>query len=343
MSKKSVINLGLVFASVVLSLTIVEVALRAVGFKYDYSIKLVQVGEEWRDYHMYEDQMFEPDPLLLWKPRPSTNYWVPFNSKGYRGKEFDDDKDAHERRVLAIGDSNTLGSEFSWPGFLQETLDQGCPDTRWTVINAGVYGYTSFQGVIRFQEALKYHPDIVIASFGWNDAVETANKPDRFYGQEATRFMSIKRFLSTYFRTYHLLRAAIGMLSAEGADPNGGRYQARVPLEDYRANLEKIISISRQNHIMPILLTRPNNVGDVSHEVGQRRWRKDLDGYNDIIHQVGTRNQVPVLDVYAMFQGKGDAFIDDTHLKGPGLRTTAEKLTEIIQQESSPRSCPESN
>ena len=48
--------------------------------------------------------------------------------------------------------------------------DLGPGPGRFRVANAGVYGYSSFQGLRRFHELLRYHPDVVTWSFGANDA-----------------------------------------------------------------------------------------------------------------------------------------------------------------------------
>jgi len=95
-----------------------------------------------------------------------------FNSQGFRGKELGG-KQHGEFRIFTIGDSNTLGwggSEDApnWPVHLEDLLQES--NNRFTVINAGVWGYTSFQGMRRFKEVLGYDPDMVIISFGSNDA-----------------------------------------------------------------------------------------------------------------------------------------------------------------------------
>jgi lysophospholipase L1-like esterase len=54
-----------------------------------------------------------------------------------------------------------------WPGYLGEIL--GASGDR-TVVNAGVYGYTSFQGLRRLKQCLDQQPDLVLISFRINDA-----------------------------------------------------------------------------------------------------------------------------------------------------------------------------
>ena len=73
-------------------------------------------------------------------------------------------------RIVALGDSNTSGWDVdegaNWPAQLQALFSRD--GRRAEVVNAGVWGYTSFQGRRRFDEILPFHPDIVLVSFGAN-------------------------------------------------------------------------------------------------------------------------------------------------------------------------------
>jgi acyl-CoA thioesterase-1 len=75
--------------------------------------------------------------------------------------------------IVAFGDSLTAGFGAepgnSYPDFLQKDLDHaGLP---WHVINAGVSGETTTDGVNRLGEVLAYKPKIVIVEFGGNDGL----------------------------------------------------------------------------------------------------------------------------------------------------------------------------
>ena len=79
-------------------------------------------------------------------------------------------KSTDEFRILTVGDSNTLGwhNGASWPASLGRLLEADRPGV--TVVNAGVWGYSLLQGVARLREALFLSPDLVLISFGSNDA-----------------------------------------------------------------------------------------------------------------------------------------------------------------------------
>ncbi len=75
--------------------------------------------------------------------------------------------------IVAFGDSLTAGygtSEgHSYPDYLQQELD--ARGYRYRVVNAGISGNTSKDGVARLPEIVALHPVIVIAEFGGNDGL----------------------------------------------------------------------------------------------------------------------------------------------------------------------------
>jgi len=79
----------------------------------------------------------------------------------------------HRPAIVAFGDSLTAGfgaePGHSYPDYLQRDLDQaGLP---WRVINQGVSGDTTTDGVNRLGEVLDSKPRIVIVEFGGNDGL----------------------------------------------------------------------------------------------------------------------------------------------------------------------------
>jgi acyl-CoA thioesterase-1 len=75
--------------------------------------------------------------------------------------------------IVAFGDSLTAGfgaeTGNSYPDFLQKELDRR--GLHWRVVNAGVSGDTTTDGVNRVGEVLAYKPSIVILEFGGNDGL----------------------------------------------------------------------------------------------------------------------------------------------------------------------------
>jgi acyl-CoA thioesterase I len=75
--------------------------------------------------------------------------------------------------IVAFGDSLTAGfgadAGKSFPDFLQKDLDQA--GLSWRVVNTGVSGNTTSDGVERLGEVLAYKPRITIVEFGGNDGL----------------------------------------------------------------------------------------------------------------------------------------------------------------------------
>ncbi len=75
--------------------------------------------------------------------------------------------------MVAFGDSLTAGFGAdpgkSFPDFLQRDLDAA--GLKWRVVNLGVSGNTTTDGLSRLSEVLAYKPRITIVEFGGNDGL----------------------------------------------------------------------------------------------------------------------------------------------------------------------------
>lgn len=75
--------------------------------------------------------------------------------------------------IVAFGDSLSAGYGAepgkSFPDFLQKDLDAA--GVHWRVVNAGVSGNTTTDGLGRIDEVLAYKPRITIVEFGGNDGL----------------------------------------------------------------------------------------------------------------------------------------------------------------------------
>src|SRR5208337_2519245 len=75
--------------------------------------------------------------------------------------------------IVAFGDSLTAGFGAdpgkSFPDFLQKDLDAA--GLRWRVVNLGVSGNTTTDGLARLSEVLAHKPRVTIVEFGGNDGL----------------------------------------------------------------------------------------------------------------------------------------------------------------------------
>ena len=97
-----------------------------------------------------------------------------FNSKGFRGDEFSEEKSPNVYRIFMVGGSTMLNAETSnnatIPAILQKMFNLQNLDLEIEVINAGISGGNSSAEVELIKSKIvKYDPDLVIMYDGWND------------------------------------------------------------------------------------------------------------------------------------------------------------------------------
>jgi lysophospholipase L1-like esterase len=76
--------------------------------------------------------------------------------------------------IVAFGDSITAGFAVKrgFPSFWREQLQQKFPEAKVEMINSGISGDTSRDGLARLDwSVLSYEPDLVTINFGINDCV----------------------------------------------------------------------------------------------------------------------------------------------------------------------------
>jgi acyl-CoA thioesterase-1 len=75
--------------------------------------------------------------------------------------------------IVAFGDSLTAGYGAdpgkSYPDYLQKDLDAA--GQKWRVVNLGVSGNTTIDGLVRVKQVLRLQPRITIVEFGGNDGL----------------------------------------------------------------------------------------------------------------------------------------------------------------------------
>jgi lysophospholipase L1-like esterase len=113
-------------------------------------------------------------PRLPPSVRRQPKWDVALDSRGFRETEFSDRKPAGTFRILCLGDSWTFGANVpqdqTYPRQLGQLLQGRFPGARFEVLNLGVLGYSSFQGIeLLRSQAIEWDPDFVILGFGMND------------------------------------------------------------------------------------------------------------------------------------------------------------------------------
>jgi len=145
--------------------------------------------------------IFEGDPLLLWRLKPNLDHAVwdftvlSTNAQHFRADYPTKAKPAGTFRIVCLGDSVTFGYRvpvvwpdkpkdydpewLPYPMLLEKELRAANLNRQIEVLDMAVPGYTTHQGLAWLRRDIDYlQPDLVIASFGWND-VSVSDVPDR--------------------------------------------------------------------------------------------------------------------------------------------------------------------
>lgn len=313
-------NLSLAAGSLALAVVTAELALNVAGYEYSPMSITDKTGRDDRGRYLFNDANFINDPELIWRPKAGTSV---FNSQGFRGRDLPAAKADREYRIFTVGDSNTLGwageTGPNWPAMLERLVRQHQPGA--SVTNAGVWGYSSFQGLRRFRQVLAYSPDMVLVSFGSNDA-HHVKVPDRKFAASAFRDNRLGRLMNR-FRVGQALISFTDIAMALGSrEP-----RPRVSLPEYRAHLEEMIRLGSRGQVRVILLTRPF-VGE-NHD--PLWWKNFGPQYNAATVQVAEQESVPVIDIYTLFKDDESYFADESHFTGAGHERAARLIYERIK------------
>ena len=289
----------------------------------------IQGTEDWRLNHITGDDLREPDPELFWKPVAHS----PYNAQRFKGPLMAVPKPQGVFRILCYGDSNTDGpDQGSWPEVLQEVLNQhrALAGRRYEVVNAGVGGYSSRQGMLRFQQEGKtYQPDLVIVSFGWNDVASAVGHADHEFQPSWPRVHLMRWLFKS--RLYLVLVENIPVMRASAIDHTLPE-TARVPMPQYLANMERFANLARQDGGSAVFLTRPHR--EATATLSQvPPWRGKVPSYNAALRGWAVERRLPLFDVEALFDHLGAAyFTDECHFTKSGHRTLAEALASELSR-----------
>jgi len=243
----------------------------------------IEGTDDWRLNHITADNLREPDPVLFWKPVARS----PYNSQRFKGPVMAAPKPPEVFRILCYGDSNTDGpKEGGWPEALQEMLNQPMSPAgrRYEVINAGVAGYSSHQGLLRFEQEVKiYQPDLVIVSFGWNDVALAVGRPDHEFQPSWLQVHLLRWLFKSHL--YLVLLENIPLRGSSAIDQTLPTV-ARVSVTQYLANMERFANLARQHGASIVFLTRPHREPAATLS-RLPLWRGNVPSYNAALREWG--------------------------------------------------------
>lgn len=221
--------------------------------------------------------IFEGDLLLIWRLKPNLKnvVWdftvLSTNAEGVRADYPTRTKPAGTFRIVCLGDSVTFGyrvppvwpdrpTEYdpNWmpfPMLLEKELRAANPNRAIEVFPLAVPGYTSQQGLAWLKRDIdQLQPDMVIASFGWNDA-SMSDTPDR----EAIRTdwypVTVRWLIDHSQALAHATRWLRNRNAPTGKSKR--RPQPRVSEYEYVGNIKSIVELARARQLGVIVIGAP--------------------------------------------------------------------------------------
>lgn len=307
---------------------------------------LLRLAQPWLSFDRFEQSSrqlirtgnaayqaaLERSDTLFWKLKPSVDlgrtgdkYYFGriSDSRGLRNRERAPGVARASSRILALGDSCTFGvgvdQEESWPQQLEELLNSGRKaQEEWVeVMNAGVPGYSSFQGL----RALRVwfgplQPDLLIVCFGWNDSnVWDGRSDQRVHELLAGRFDGPFDGLLHRSSFYLVLEKGLHLVRSHA---DRAARLPRVGVGDYASNLEAMVVEAEHRDLPIVFLLWPFRSQIVDP-------REPLTPYQRALKSVAAARKVPLVDLVEALRDEADPtmFLDVGHLDARGLALVA--------------------
>jgi lysophospholipase L1-like esterase len=331
-----------------------SVLLYGTGFHRDYKnanhtvMYHEDVRENYSKYHPHQvrlDQDVDTGEVFR----------VAINGRGFRGREFSDAKAPGTVRVVTLGASSTFGyhdrDHETYPAYLEQYLNERCPDSRFEVINLGIPHLSSSQIRSLFEaEALPLQPDVVTFYEGVNNTVQPDLRKElsqvpvvsRIYRQARDTLLVVAlgdSLVKSNARTYSPEQVAAHM---------EGKVEAFIePLTGIAetARARGILFIAAKQQAKSNLVPRPQMRG-LRYQDEVRLVRDKLDRQGSIsagelqflthdqlmggLEQWAARNGVPLVDAISAMDQERDHLVSWVHLTAGGNRILADALADEI-------------
>ncbi|MDD5560809.1 MAG: hypothetical protein PHT50_01560 [Candidatus Omnitrophica bacterium] len=223
--------------------------------------------------------ILKQDPILFWRQKSNIKtkfqgYEVATDWMGLRNKNLLRVKKIGVTRIICLGASPTFGwgvrHENTYPCQLEELLKQNSNGS-FEVINAGVIGYSSYQGLLFLKNKIaSLNPDIITVAYELNDIdkyrfFRSGPEEDRQLKPSNGFLITLMNFAyqSKLVRIFERIVFSLKHGEFKYFDNTQAAYSPgknRVSPSDYQKNLEEIIDFSSRRGIKVILVKMPVNL-----------------------------------------------------------------------------------
>lgn len=267
MKKQTIYKTISILFGITLALLIAEVGFRVLKYASYYSLNDVTIGQR--------DPIFFPNDNLtlgqiiklsnnnkiIYELLPSSEYLfkgvnVKTNSKGFRDKEYSEEKKSKTKRIIGLGDSVMFGWGMEEPNCYLSVLEKQL-NNNFTfpieIINTGVPGYNTAMEVATLEEKFDLNEvDMVLIHYVGND-FDLPNfirrKPDFFQIKKSYILMYFSNnevaYDSTDNRLSHAPRAEDGGFERDPKDVPD-IYQELVGKEGYKKSMKQLEELSKE-------------------------------------------------------------------------------------------------
>ena len=241
-------------------------------------------------------------------------------------------------RILALGDSCTFGvgvaESETWPARLEFLLNAAGDGREYQVINSGVPGYTAFQGRRYLEKyGLDLAPDLVIATFGFNDRDTWGSRSDAETAQimVGTGWEATLRHSRLYLGLKQLLNNSIGgskvesELEASPEKPSNGPTRRRISPREFAEQMLEIKRLCDVRDIPLVLVNWPSRI--------QIQRRIPSMNYQPIVDQISTRAGAPAINLVEPFlAAQGPLYLDHIHGSAQACDITARTISDHLRK-----------
>ena len=242
--------------------------------------------------------------------------WEDYNRDGLRDREHALAKPNGVRRVIALGDSTTLGwrlrPEEAYPQVLQDRASALGRDVE--VFNVGLGGWSTRQELIAYRRiARAYRPDLVLLGICLNDFAEMQNnltRPPAWLAALHVHSALVRRVVRAEDREIGSIEELFAVPASPRVEDGFGRVFAdvRTLRDEVKADAAELVVL--------LLPYRQQVEADAASGVPQRR-----------VAEFCAAEKIRFLDLLPALRGAGESgFIDPVHLSATGARRVAEAV-----------------
>jgi lysophospholipase L1-like esterase len=355
------IKLALLSIGVIAGLVLCEIALRVhnpFGFRMHGNTLVLPINQTY--------QIEDPNLAVFDKLDKHVTHTK--NSLGFRGPEPPQSFEKY-LTIVTIGGSTTecfyLSDDQTWPAVLDKLLHKNVSQL-W-VNNAGFDGHTTFGHLVLMQDYVsRLRPKVALFLVGINDlfadeprsydSIDRSNVAGAIanHSEVFALVLNLVRYMQTSrMKSLGAMPKPINLNVPEyrdlSADDETALVQAQQPLlRQYESRLTRLMTITRESGITPILITQPVLFGDAIDDVtkadlgrvaieiyrpmnGRVAW-KMLESYNDVTRKVGQDQGITVIDLAHQLPKSSRYFYDYLHYGREG----AQAVGEIVERNLCP-------